>query len=73
MANTIDLKKLRALLITKIDTKTVFDFDEEAVVQAVHRRNPRAEVLFVSAKTGEGMDAWCDWLRKKVKTNKRLD
>lgn len=54
------------VLITKIDTKSVFDFDEEAVVNAIRMRNPKAGVMFVSAKTGEGMDAWCDWLMKKV-------
>ena len=32
-----------------------------------HRRNPKLEIFPVSAKTGEGMDAWCDWLRKQVK------
>ena len=37
------------------------------VVEYAHRRNPKLEVFPVSAKTGEGMDAWCDWLRKQVK------
>lgn len=55
------------VLITKIDTKPVFDFDDEAVTKAIRARNPKAEIMFVSAKTGEGMDQWCDWLRKKVK------
>ena len=55
------------VLINKIDTKGVFDFDDEAVVQRIHERNPNAEVLFVSAKTGEGFDKWCDWIRKNVK------
>ena len=55
------------VLITKIDTKPVFDFDDEAVLKAIRSRNPKAEIFFVSAKTGEGMDAWCDWLRRKVK------
>lgn len=54
-------------VITKIDTKSVFDFDEEAAAQRIRSRNPKAEVLSLSAKTGEGVDAWCDWLLKKVK------
>ena len=37
------------------------------VVEYAHRRNPKLEIFPVSAKTGEGMDAWCDWLRKQVK------
>lgn len=55
------------VLINKIDAKVVFDFDDEAVVERIHERNPKAEVLFVSAKTGEGFEPWCDWLRMKVR------
>ena len=55
------------VLITKVDTKSVFDFNEESVIRSIHMRNPKAEVMFLSAKTGEGMDAWCQWLRGKVR------
>ena len=55
------------LLINKIDVLPYFDFDMEKVIEYAHRRNPRLEIFPVSAKTGEGMDAWCDWLRKQVK------
>lgn len=55
------------VLINKIDTKSVFDFDDEAVVERIHKLNPNAEIFFISAKTGEGVDAWCDWLRNAVK------
>lgn len=55
------------VLINKIDTKSVFDFDDDAVVERIHKLNPNAEIFFLSAKTGEGVDAWCDWLRKEVK------
>ncbi|MDE5985353.1 MAG: hydrogenase nickel incorporation protein HypB [Eubacterium sp.] len=55
------------VLINKIDTKSVFDFDDAAVVERIHNLNPNAEIFFISAKTGEGVDAWCDWLRKEVK------
>ena len=54
------------VLINKIDTKSVFDFDDEAVVERIHKLNPKAEIFFISAKTGEGVDAWCDWLRKEI-------
>ena len=56
-----------ALLINKTDVLPYFDFDMDKVVEYAHRRNPRLEIFPVSAKTGEGMDAWCDWLRKQVK------
>ncbi len=55
------------VLINKMDTKQVFDFDDEAVKERIHKLNPNARIFFVSAKTGEGMDAWCDWLRKEVR------
>ncbi|MCD8118302.1 MAG: hydrogenase nickel incorporation protein HypB [Lachnospiraceae bacterium] len=55
------------VLINKIDAKIIFDFDDDAVVERIHQRNPKAEVIFLSAKTGEGFEAWCDWLRRHVK------
>ena len=55
------------LLINKIDVLPYFDFDMDKVVVYAHRRNPKLEIFPVSAKTGEGMDAWCDWLRRQVK------
>lgn len=54
------------VLINKIDAKAIFDFDDEAVKERIHKLNPKAEIFFVSAKTGEGVDAWCDWLRREV-------
>ena len=56
-----------ALLINKTDVLPYFDFDMDKVVEYAHRRNPMLEIFPVSAKTGEGMDAWCDWLRRQVK------
>lgn len=54
------------VLINKIDAKSVFDFDDEAVVQRIKKLNPKAEIFFISAKTGEGVDKWCDWLKKEI-------
>ena len=55
------------VLINKIDTKCVFDFDEKAVVERIHKLNPDCEIYFISAKTGEGIDSWCSWLKKEIK------
>ena len=55
------------LLINKVDVLPYFDFDMDKVVEYAHRRNPKLEIFPVAAKTGEGMDAWCDWLRRQVK------
>ena len=55
------------VLINKCDTLCVFDdFDKDAVVKRIHKLNPKAEVIFVSAKTGEGFEEWIDWLRREV-------
>ena len=55
------------VLINKCDTLHVFDdFDTEAVKERIHKLNPKAEVFYISAKTGEGFDAWTDWLRREA-------
>lgn len=59
------------VLINKIDTKSVFDFDDETVKERILERNPNAEIFFISAKTGEGIDSVCDWLRREVKEWKK--
>ena len=56
-----------ALVINKIDVLPYFDFDMEKVVEYAHMRNPKLEIFPISAKTGEGVDAWCDWLRRQVR------
>lgn len=55
------------LLINKIDAIGYFDFDIEAVRERAKKLNPDIEVFAVSAKTGEGMEAWTDWLRGEIK------
>ena len=56
-----------ALIINKIDVLPYFDFDMEKVVQYAKMRNPNLEIFPISAKTGEGVEAWCDWLRCNVR------
>lgn len=56
-----------ALIINKIDVLPYFDFDMEKVVEYAHRRNPKLKIFPVSARTGEGMDAWCSWLEAQVR------
>lgn len=55
-----------ALIINKIDVLPYFDFDMEKVVEYAHMRNPRLEIFPISAKTGEGVEAWCQWLKKQT-------
>lgn len=56
-----------AVLINKIDAMSVFDFDMEAAKERIKKLNPKAEIFPVSAKTGEGFEAWADWLRRNVR------
>lgn len=55
-----------ALIINKIDVLPYFDFDMEKVQEYAHRRNPNLKIFPISAKTGEGMDAWYQWLKGEV-------
>ena len=57
------------VLINKMDTLDYFDFDLDKAKERILRLNPNAEILPVSAKTGEGIDAVCDWVRNVVKMN----
>ena len=55
------------LLINKIDVLPYFDFDVEKCKEYVRRLNPNMAIFPISSRTGEGMDAWFDWLRGQVK------
>ena len=56
----------QCVLINKIDTREWFPFDDDAVVERIHRLNPDADVFFLSSKTGEGFDQWIDWIKDKM-------
>ena len=55
-----------ALIINKIDVLPYFDFDLEKVISYAHMRNPELKIFPISAKTGEGVDTWCEWLGQEV-------
>lgn len=55
------------LLVNKIDAMDFFDFDLEAVKERVTKLNPKIKIIPISAKTGEGIDQWAEWLRCEVK------
>lgn len=56
------------LVVTKTDALPWFDFDMEKMKERVLRLNPSIRIFPVSARTGDGMDAWEDWLYKETKT-----
>jgi hydrogenase nickel incorporation protein HypB len=56
------------VVINKMDVLPYFDFDLEKCKEYIHMRNPKAQVIPISAKTGEGVDAFANWLIQKVKS-----
>ena len=54
------------VLVNKTDTLPYFDFDLEEFKKNVHQRHPGLEIIPICAKTGEGMEQWCDWIRRNV-------
>ncbi len=55
------------LIINKMDVLPYFDFDLDAACERARRLNPNIEIIPISAKTGEGVEKWADWLRGQVK------
>ena len=56
------------LLVNKIDYLELSDFDLQAMRERVLRLNPNIKIFEISAKTGEGVEAWANWLRNEVNT-----
>lgn len=54
------------LLVNKIDVMPYFDFDLKKCEERAKKLNPNIQVIPISAKTGEGVEAWAEWLRKAV-------
>ena len=52
----------KAVILNKIDTMPVFNFDREAFEASVRQLNPQAPIFPISATQGEGVDAWARWL-----------
>jgi hydrogenase nickel incorporation protein HypB len=58
------------LLVNKIDLLPYLDFDTERIRSSIGRINRDLRVFELSARTGEGMEAWYDWLRSAVADKK---
>ena len=56
------------LLITKMDLAPYLDIDVDRIVANVRQMNPDVKIVPVSAKTGEGLEVWFDWVRSQVAT-----
>ncbi len=60
-------REASVILVNKMDLVSATDFDMEAFARDVAKINPKAEVFWVSAKTGAGFEEWCEWLKGYVK------
>ena len=54
------------VLINKTDVMPYFDFDLEKCTEYIRMRNPKAQVIPICAKTGEGIDTFADWIIAEV-------
>ncbi len=57
-----------AVILNKVDTMPVFDFDEPEFDGVVRSLNPQAPIFKMSATKGEGVDAWAEWLAQRIET-----
>lgn len=55
------------LLVNKIDVLPYFDFDLDSCRKYVKKLNPNMKIIPISARTGEGIEEWADWLREQIK------
>jgi hydrogenase nickel incorporation protein HypB len=63
MFKTADL-----ILVTKMDLAGLAGFDLEQVRSNLATIAPQAEVIYLSSRNGEGMDAWLNWIQQRVGT-----
>ena len=56
-----------AVILNKVDTMPVFNFNQEAFEESVNRLNPQAPIFPLSATTGEGLEAWTSWLAERIR------
>lgn len=54
------------VLINKIDVIPYFDFDMDKCREYILSRNPKARIIPICAKTGEGIEEWADWLSENI-------
>lgn len=56
-----------AIVLNKVDTLPVFDFDTELFKDHIGNLNPQAPMFPISATKGEGVDAWASWLAEQIR------
>ena len=56
-----------AVILNKVDTLPVFDFDRDAFYTSVRNLNPKAPIFPIAATKGEGVEEWATWLAERVR------
>jgi hydrogenase nickel incorporation protein HypB len=56
------------VILSKMDLAGFIGFDRGACERSARSVNPQVEILALSARTGEGMEEWCQWLEKRLHT-----
>ena len=56
-----------AVVLNKVDTMPVFNFDREAFEAAVTQLNPQAPIFPIAATKGDGVDSWAEWLANRIR------
>ena len=59
------------LLITKVDLAPHLDVSIDRIAANVRQMNPRVPIIPLSAKTGDGLGDWLDWVRSSVAIRRR--
>ncbi|MDX9819942.1 MAG: hydrogenase nickel incorporation protein HypB [Desulfococcus multivorans] len=59
-----------AAVLNKTDLLPYLDYDREAAVGYIHEVHPGMPVFELSARTGDGLDPWVDWIRERVREKK---
>jgi hydrogenase nickel incorporation protein HypB len=63
----------KVLLINKIDLIPYLDVSVEEIRAEALKVNPHLVIFEISCKTGQGLDAWCGWLREQVKGGRKAE
>ncbi|MCM0588759.1 MAG: hydrogenase nickel incorporation protein HypB [Gloeotrichia echinulata IR180] len=61
------------LLITKIDLAPYLDIDISRIEANVRQMNPDVEIIAISTKTGEGLEVWFNWVRRRAAASQEVE
>lgn len=59
--------KVDVLIVNKVDVMEYFDFDMDLLEERVKKLNKDIKIIPISAKTGQGVDQWAEWIRNEIK------